>query len=245
MDSLLAYLRGIMGIDFLKYPERDMWPNWSSKEYRERILEEYVTTDPRASKRDYFSILLEGGLLHTYHGIRRRFRQGKDEVGLHRSPFMCLDLVQDACVDDIPSDLPTNNSRRTKSVTWKRSVHQLQWRYPPCYPVSRCLCCTMWKPWSCESYLCSSSRRCSLPSSRSLRPRERLRSMQPQQRMSILPRYPWAFTNELDSLLLSSSSSEATLSTKTHRVAKPCGLQYCSSILSRLFISDLDGYSAV
>jgi hypothetical protein len=82
MDSLLEYLRGITGVDFLRYPERDMWPNWNSEEYRERILEEYVTTDPRASKRDYLSVLLEGTLLNIYHGIRLRLQRSRGEVSL-------------------------------------------------------------------------------------------------------------------------------------------------------------------
>ena len=82
MDSLLEYLRGITGVDFLRYPERDMWPNWNSEEYRERISEEYITTDPRASKRDYFSVLLEGTLLNIYHGIRLRLQRSRGEVSL-------------------------------------------------------------------------------------------------------------------------------------------------------------------
>lgn len=84
MDSLLEYLRGFTGVDFLRYPERDIWPDWNSGEYRERIIEEYITTDPRASKRDYFSILLEGTLLNIYHGIRLRLQRGRGEVSLRR-----------------------------------------------------------------------------------------------------------------------------------------------------------------
>lgn len=191
MDSLLDYLRGVTGVDFLKYPERDMWPNWSSEEYRERIIEEYVTTDPRAVRRDYFSILLEGALLSIYHGIRLRFRRGQDEVSLHRRPVQKFSWCIGHVLTIYPSKLLANVLRRTKPVTWKPSVPPLQWRCPLCFQVSRCSYCFTWKALWCELYSCSSSRPCSPRSSRSLQPRGWLRFMRPQQRTLVTTMPSW------------------------------------------------------
>lgn len=72
MDCLVKWLYGITGLDFLSGRERDMWPNWRSEMYTERIRKEYVTMDPGASKRDYFSFLLEEKLVELYHIFRPR-----------------------------------------------------------------------------------------------------------------------------------------------------------------------------
>lgn len=73
MNTLLDYFRGFVlaGESFPQDSESDIWPNLSSYKFREEVLEEYITTDPRASKRDYFSIVLEGRLLDWYHRLSR------------------------------------------------------------------------------------------------------------------------------------------------------------------------------
>lgn len=86
MDCLVKWFRGITGSDFLSGSERNMWPNRNNEKYTDLIRDEYVTIDPRASKRDYFSLFLEGKLLDLYHEVWRRMSSNNSGVCFTAAP---------------------------------------------------------------------------------------------------------------------------------------------------------------
>lgn len=139
MDSLLEYLRGITGVDFLRYPERDMWPNWNSEEYRERISEEYITTDPRASKRDYFSVLLEGTLVEIYADIRYRLQRNRGVATVVSLGKRLAQSIWWFIRGELTMSL---RHMCPRPVIWRPSVPPLQSRCRPCFLASQCLCYT-------------------------------------------------------------------------------------------------------